>query len=124
MKESLEAIIDVSRQLLSQLELQMNDTITSNDENVLNDNLSIDIEQKKLGEERLFKLLSERQSLMTQLFETYTQEQLSAELVMVNEVVTFNTRLMSLSQNNKQVLAQQITKLKKSNKVKDLYQKY
>jgi hypothetical protein len=125
----ISAIIEVSRQLLSQLELQNNNTVTSNDENVLTDNLSTNVEENQLVEqplssEALMSLLTKRQSLITQLFETYTQEQLSSELVLINEIVALDGQLTSLSQNNKVAIAQQVSKLKKSSKVRDLYKKY
>ena len=124
MKESLEAIIDVSRQLLSQLKLQKINTITSDNENVLIDNLSINVEKKQLSNEQLLHLSSERQSLITQLFDTYTQEQLSVELVMINELVSLDAQLTASSQSSKQALGQQVAKFKKSNTVRELYKKY
>lgn len=120
--KNLEAIIKVSRQLLSQLDIKMANAIATNNENVYNNNLSINTEQ--LNDEQLLSLSNVRHSLISQLFETYSQKQLSAELTMVNEIVTLDEQLSLLSKNNKQVLAQQMSKLKNSNKVRDLYKKY
>lgn len=120
--KNLEAIIKVSRQLLSQLDIKMENAIAANNENVFNNNLAINAEQ--LTDEELLSLLNVRHSLITQLFETYSQKQLSAELTMVNEIIILDEQLSLLSKNNKQVLAQQMSKLKKSNKVRDLYKKY
>ena len=129
LKANINAIIEVSRQLLSQLELQKNNTVTSNDENVLTDNLSTNVDENQLSapplsSEALINLLTKRQSLITQLFETYTQEQLSSELALINEIVALDGQLTSLSQNNKVAIAQQVSKLKKSSKVRNLYKKY
>jgi len=124
LKTRLKNIADISQQALLQLEIQVKNTITSNNENILTDNLSINEEQYQLNNEKLLNLLTKRQSLITQLFESYTQKQLSVELTMINEMVALDEQLTSLSQNNKQALAAQVTKLKKSSKVRNLYNKY
>ena len=49
LKANINAIIEVSRQLLSQLELQKNNTITSDKENVLIDNLSTNVDENQLS---------------------------------------------------------------------------
>ncbi|MBU2925306.1 hypothetical protein Q4506_12970 [Colwellia sp. 4_MG-2023] len=124
LKTRLENIVEISRQALLQLEIQVKNTITSNDENILTDNLSINEVQYQLNSEQLLNLLAKRQALISQLFENYTQKQLSVELTMINEMITLDQKLTSLSQKNKQALATQVTKLKKSSKVRDLYNKY
>jgi len=124
LKTSLENIVEISQQALLQLNIQITNAITSNNDNVLTDNLSINEEQYQLNSEQLLNLLAKRQSLITQLFENYTQKQLGTELVMINEIVALDEQLTSLSQKNKQVLAAQVTKLKKSNKVRNIYNKY
>ena len=129
LKAKVELIIEVSRQLLSQLELQKINTITSDKENVLIDNLPINVGDKnysgeQLTNDALVSLTSKRQSLLSQLFETYTQAELAVELASINEIVLLDSQLIALSQNNKLALTQQIVKLKKSSKVRDLYNKY
>ncbi|WP_159818338.1 hypothetical protein [Colwellia sp. 20A7] len=124
LKTRLENIVEISRQALLQLEIQVKNTITSNDENILTDNQSINEVQYQLNSQQLLKLLAKRQSLISQLFENYTQKKLSVELTMINEMVALDEQLTSLSQNNKQALAAQVTKLKKSSKVRNLYNKY
>lgn len=124
LKARLKNIVEISQQALLKLEVQINNAITSNNDNVLTDNLSINEEQYQLNSEQLLNLLAKRQSLITQLFENYTQQQLSVELTMINEMVALDEQLTSLSQNNKQALAAQVTKLKKSSKVRNLYNKY
>jgi hypothetical protein len=122
LKASLNGIIDISQQLLSMLQLESD--LTSNSDPVFTDHLSVNDQQNQLNEEQLRNLLSERQILISQLFEQYTQVQLSSELTMINEMVRLDKQLLLLSQNNKQYFALQLGKLKKSSKVKELYQKY
>ena len=121
LKANLNAIIDISQQLLSMLNLESD--LTSNSDTVFTDHLS-NGPKNQLNEEQLRILLSERQRLISQLFEQYTQVQLSSALTMINEMVTLDKQLLLLSQNNKQYFALQLGKLKKSSKVKELYQKY
>jgi len=133
-KASLEGINEVSRQILSLLDVQIEsfDLNTRNEistdgviqETSLIENTSPDIEQDKITDKKLFSLLENRQSLITQLFEMYTQEQLSVELPLVNMMVDFDKQLIVKSQSNKQLLGVEMLKLQKSKKVKSLYQKY
>jgi hypothetical protein len=126
-KNSLEAIIKLSRQLLSQLEIQI-----KNYESVdlIGNNPAIDIsdlkgtEQKLLTGEQLLMLVTERQSLITSLFKVHTQEQLSIELALINEMVLLDEKLTFKSQNHKKTLATQVLQLKRSKKVSNLYKKY
>lgn len=126
-KNSLEAIIKLSRQLLSQLNIQI-----GNNENVglvannpdINISNSKDTEQNLLTGEQLLMLVTERQSLITSLFEVHTQDQLSVQLSLINEVVLLDEELCSLSQHHKKLLAEQVLKLRKSKKVDKFYQKY
>ena len=69
-------------------------------------------------------LVARRHTLIDLLFKTFTQEQLSIELQLVNEMVLLDNQLTSNSQRNKQALAAQVLKLKKSKKITSLYQKY
>ena len=133
-KASLEGINEVSLQILSLLDVQIEsfDLNTRNEistdgviqETSLIENTSPDIEQDKITDKKLFSLLENRQSLITQLFEMYTQEQLSLELPLVNMMVDFDKQLIVKSQSNKQLLGVEMLKLQKSKKVKSLYQKY
>jgi len=133
-KASLEGINEVSLQILSLLDVQIEsfDLNTRNEistdgviqETSLIENTSPDIEQDKITDKKLFSLLENRQSLITQLFEMYTQEQLSVELPLVNMMVDFDKQLIVKSQSNKQLLGVEMLKLQKSKKVKSLYQKY
>lgn len=124
LKASLNGIIDISQQLLSRLNIESESDLTSNSDPVFTDHLSVNDQQNQVNEEQLRNLLSERQILISQLFEQYTQVQLSSELTMINEMVRLDKQLLLLSQNNKQYFALQLGKLKKSSKVKELYQKY
>jgi len=124
LKTSLVNSVEISQQALAQLEIQVKNTITSNEDNILTDDLSTNEDEYQLNSKQLLNLLAKRQLLITGLFEKYSQKQLSAELAMINEIVALDQKLTSLSQNNKQALAAQLTKFKKSNKVRNLYNKY
>jgi UDP-galactopyranose mutase len=121
LKTRLVAIIDVSQQLLLELDI---DIEKADNDQALIDNKAINAKQNKVNDEKRLRLMTDRQSLISQLFEQYTQKQLSSELKMINEMVVLNNQLVRLSQSKKQMFALQITKLKKSDKIKNLYQKY
>ena len=121
-KVSLKQINEVSRQLLSciqsirtNLEFSNNNTATNSpEENVeeLPENTEIP------------KLVSERQTLITHLFEHNTAEELNSEAVLLQEMLTLDNELITTSAMTKQETAEQVVKLKKSKKIKKSYQKY
>ena len=116
-KSSIEAINTLSRLLLSQFEMQ---AIALND---IKDTLS-DTEQSILTDEQLLNLVDERNTLVNQLFTKYPQGELNKQLSLINEMVSLDGQLTSKSQHHKKVLAEKVIKLKKSKKVKNLYNKY
>lgn len=124
LRSSLEAINEVSRQLLSQLDSKVMHDDTMNEKKSAIKSLSSDSDENVLNNKGLLNLVNERQHLITHLFNNYTQNQLGSELDLINEMVSLDKQLTSTSQKNKDVLSQQVIKLKKSNKVKNLYQKY
>jgi hypothetical protein len=75
-------------------------------------------------DEQLEKSLTERHTLIELLFETYTQEQLSLELPLINEMVSLDNQLTSNSKQYKQALGAQVIQLKKSKKIARIYKKY
>ena len=115
-KESLEQINEVSRQLLSRIltvknSIQQNkDVLTSNDAQII--------------DSELVELMSKRQKLIYALFEQNPTENISQESDLLNEVFSLNTALTSKSQACKQDLAEQMIKLKKSKKIKKSYLQY
>lgn len=123
---SLEAINELSRQLLSQLDIQRESAesgeqktvlLNADEKTVLDNNL-------QYSDEEMASLVARRHTLIDLLFKTFTQEQLSIELQLVNEMVLLDNQLTSNSQRNKQALAAQVLKLKKSKKITSFYQKY
>lgn len=152
-KGSLEAINNLSRQLLSQLDSQIENTdfdsgsntdsseTTDNNDNLLNadsstkvdgstsklplsDNTSTIEQQKQFTDEQLQSLVTKRMSLIEQLFKLYTQDQLSSQLPLINEMVTLDEQLIVKSQQHKQTLSARMLKIKQSKKVTKLYKKY
>jgi hypothetical protein len=114
----LAAINEISRQLLSQLDTQLE----NNNENT--QQTLVTNEESKLADKELKDTAAERQSIIAKLFEVYTQEQLGAELPLVNEMASLDQQLTAKAQLNKQAIAEQMLKLRNSKKVTKLYQKY
>jgi hypothetical protein len=121
-KASLKQINEVSRQLLSciqsirtNLEFSNNNTATNSPEE--------SVEELPENTE-LPKLVSERQALITYLFEHNTAEELNSEAALLQEMLTLDSELISRSTMTKQETAEQVLKLKKSKKIKKTYQKY
>jgi FixJ family two-component response regulator len=116
-KSSLDAINEISRQLLSQFD--------SYKESIEGDeNPQELVEEHSIAEEQLASLTEKRQCLITELFNEYTQEQISIELQIVNEMVSLDKQLTMKAQSNKQSLAEKMLKLRKHKKVTKIYQKY
>ena len=122
-KASLETINKLSQLLIAQLDARIENTERDNSQQTLTVASSTN-DTEQYSDQQLAKLVTERHALISQLFNTYTQEQLSVELPLINELVSLDNQLTSKSQHNKQTLAAKILKLKKSKKVSKLYQKY
>lgn len=117
LQSSLEEINTISRLLLTQLELQLETVDITPDS-------STKSEQILLTNEQLLSLVSQRTTLITQLFDSYTQDKLSLELTLINEMVLLDKQLTAKSLNNKKVLGDKVIKLKKSQKVSKIYKQY
>lgn len=115
----LTAINDISRQLLSQFDIQLE----NNDSEKSQQSIATD-EESKLTDELIANIAAERQSLITKMFETFTQEKLHVELPLVNDMVSLDEQLTVKAQRNKQEIAKQMVKLRNSKKVTKLYQQY
>ncbi|NQZ26777.1 MAG: hypothetical protein HRT55_10720 [Colwellia sp.] len=122
-KAILESINKLSQLLMAQLDVRIENTERDNSQQTLTVASSTN-DTEQYSDQQLAKLVTERHALISQLFNTYTQEQLSVELPLINELVSLDNQLTSKSQHNKQTLAAKILKLKKSKKVSKLYQKY
>lgn len=122
-KGSLEKINDVSRQLLSRILAMYN----KSQEKIEYVNESFDDDStsdSQVTEKKLSELMANRDSLIKSLFEKNTHEEISIELILLNEMLSLDTKLLSQSKAYKQVLAEQVIKLKKSEKVTKSYQQY
>jgi len=123
-KATIESINELSQILLAQFDIQREST-EGNVAQQTSTELSADsATTNQYSDEKLLHLVASRDALIRQLFERYNQAQLSAELVLINEMVSLDNQLTSNSQRNRQALAEQVIKLKKSKKVTNLYQKY
>ena len=122
-KSSLEQINEVSRQLLSRILTLYNQSQekTESSNESLNDELTSD---SKTLENKLTKLVTKRDGLIRSLFEQNTHEEISTELNLLNEMFLLDAKLSKQSKAFKQLLAEQVIKLKKSKKVSKSYQKY
>ena len=109
---------------MSQLDVRIENTERDNSQKTINIASSENSDDDQYTDQQLAKLVTERHALINQLFETYTQDQLSIELPLINELVSLDNQLTSKSQHNKKALAANILKLKKSKKVSKLYQRY
>ena len=123
-KASLESINKLSQLLIAQLDVRIENTERDTSQQTLTVSSSATNDADQYSDQQLEKLVTDRHALISQLFNTYTQEQLSVELPLINELVSLDNQLTSKSQHNKQTLAAKILKLKKSKKVSKLYQKY
>jgi hypothetical protein len=94
---------------------------TQNSNESLNDESTND---SQTPENQLTELMANRNSLIRSLFEQNTHEDISIELNLLNEMLSLDTRLSNQSKAYKQLLAEQVIKLKKSKKVSKSYQKY
>tara|TARA_R110001583_G_scaffold86759_2_gene226559 strand:+ start:6192 stop:6590 length:399 start_codon:yes stop_codon:yes gene_type:complete len=127
-KESLKQINHVSRQLLSRIQDVQNGIQEksqtqpdSSSDTRLTDNKLPDNE---LTDSELTGLASNRQNLITHLFEHNLLEEIKAQLPLLNEMTSLDAELSIKSQACKHALAEQVMKLKKSKKMAHSYKKY
>jgi len=120
-KQSLEKINQVSRQLLSCiLVLQIDLQVLPQERGLKNtETQSIDDKNKELTE-----LTEKRQILITNLFEQNTTDSISSELELLQEMIALDSELTANAKLSKQVITEQVIKIKKSNKVTKSYRKY
>jgi hypothetical protein len=124
---NLVTINELSRLLLSQFSIQRemtegNDVQQSKVRQPSSETSPENTNNSQFTDETLINLVSERNNLIKQLFEMYTQEQLSVELPLINEMVSLDQQLTSKSHKTKQALSAQVLKLRKNKKVTNLYQ--
>ncbi|WP_057830873.1 hypothetical protein [Colwellia sp. TT2012] len=117
-KKALKQINEVSRQLLSRIlivqkKTQENTTITNESKT-----------GRSITDNELTELMSKRDSLIHCLFDQKTTSDVAQELTLLNEMVSLDNEISSISQACKKILAEQIIRIKKSKKVSKSYQKY
>jgi|TARA_R100001377_G_scaffold37112_1_gene20666 hypothetical protein len=122
-KGSLEQINDVSRQLLSRI-FTMHNKSQESSATINESNNDTTITDDSATENELTELMANRDSLIHRLFEQNTHKEISIELNLVNEMVSLDTELSKQSKAYKQLLTEQVIKLKKSKKITKSYQKY
>lgn len=117
-KQLLEKINEVSRQLLSRI-LAVQNSIKKNTV-VINESSR----DESITEHALTELMSKRESLIHFLFKQKTNDEIAQELILLNEMVSLDSELSSQSQACKQILAEQVIRVKKSKKIAKSYQLY
>ncbi|NQY86543.1 MAG: hypothetical protein HRT51_02175 [Colwellia sp.] len=117
-KQSLEQINELSRQLLS-LILDVQNKIQENTI-IINESNS----NQSITEDALTELMSKRDKLIRFLFKQKTTDEIEQELTLLNEMVLLDSKLSSELQACKQILSDQVIRLKKRKKVAKSYQQY
>ncbi len=121
-KKLLEQINEVSRQILSHV-LAVQSTVKKNSAMVNKPNGEEPDNDELMSEYALTELMSKRESLLHFLFKQKNEE-MALEQDLLNEMISLDSDLLSKSQACKEILAGQVIRLKKSNKVSKSYQKY
>ena len=125
-KQTLETINEISRQILSCI-LSMHEETRENIAPTLKVEAKIDDDssnEKVTTEHDISEMMSKREKLIHIIFEQKTIEEISLERNLLNEMVSLDTKLSAQSKIYKKMLSDQVIKLKKSQKVKNVYQKY
>ncbi len=81
-------------------------------------------EQAKPESNILVELLSTRDERIKQLFTHYSLDELSIEVELINEMMKLDSQLQAQAHQCKNILTEQVIKLKNSKKIKDLYQNF
>lgn len=117
----LKEINKVSRQLLSRILETHEYSQTTPQE--LNLESSQDTPTKKENND-IAKLMEKRQTLIAQLFDKNTPENISSESELVEVMIMLNNELTANAKLCKQAITEQLIKIKNSKKVTKSYQKY
>lgn len=118
---AINEINDISRQLLSRILAvlkKIEQKTEQSSPNASHENTD------EITENELSALMSQRQKLINNLFNHYSQQELSNESDLLNQMSALDKKLSTSSQTCKQALANQIIKLKKRDQVTQSYQKY
>lgn len=137
-KQSLEEINQISRQLLSRLlsvdkEIKESKTIVKKSEldklksKNSDPNKSTDEKVKQdslITYDELTQLTEQREKLIHQLFKQNSKEDLSQEHLLLNELLSLDSDITNYSTICKKALTEQMIRFKKSQSVSKSYQKY
>tara|TARA_B100000809_G_scaffold110439_1_gene109004 strand:+ start:686 stop:1069 length:384 start_codon:yes stop_codon:yes gene_type:complete len=122
-KKSLKEINEISRQLLSRMLAVQNklqeSTTTIKKPNNNESNIDSSITDNELSE-----LMFTREKMISCLFKEKTTEAIAQELMLLNEMVSLDSKLSNTAKVCQETLAGQVLRLKKSKKVTKSYQKY
>jgi hypothetical protein len=121
---SLDAINEISRQLLSLFDINIENIKSEENKDYVKSTSVTPTEDSQLSDDTLANLVTKRHKLINQLFEDHTKESLSRHSELINEMISLDEKLKLQAQSNKQILTDKILKLKKSKKVSKLYNKY
>lgn len=118
---AINEINDISRQLLSRILSVLKNIEQKTEQSLTTANHE---NNDEITENELSALMSQRQNLINNLFNHYSQQELSNESDLLNQMSALDKKLSTSSQTCKKALANQIIKLQKRKKVKQSYQKY
>ncbi len=122
-KLALEQINEVSRQLLSRILAVQNKALEKTV--MISESSSDEAKSNELLTEHAFtKLMTQRESLIKDLFKQNSTSDITHELTLLNEMVSLDSELSSQSQACKQILSEQVMIMKRSKKAAKSYQKY
>jgi len=132
-KETLEKINTISRQLVLALSSRLlsptlaaqNTPQENHRSQAIAEPLTTEpVPDEPVSEDKLNELMTQRQHLISALFDQHSTEAIAIELNLLNEMITLDAQLTEQSLACKQALADQVLQLKKSTKVSQSYQKY
>jgi hypothetical protein len=117
-KIAIKQINDVSRQLLSRIQsVQKNSQNTHDLAETSEEKISKEISQ-------LPELMSQRKELITNFFSHFSSIDISSEQALLIEMTSLDNELTSQSKTCKNIITEQIIKLKNSTKIIKSYKKY
>jgi hypothetical protein len=123
-KNAIDTINEISRQLLSLFDVNIESTNHKKNQNHEEPAAIIADDISQLSDDKLADLVTKRDNLIHQLFDKYTQEELINDVDLINEMILIDQQLIEKSQINKTLLADQVLTLRKGKKVNKLYNKY
>lgn len=123
-KSAINTINEISRQLLSLFDANIEISNSDNDQGAVESNSPITANNGQLSDDKLASVVAKRHELINLLFEKYTREELSRDLELINEMILIDQELVEKSQTSKNLLSEQVIKLRNSKKIRKIYNKY